>query len=402
MCRDRELLNFEVDPRTGTVESVRVLDEACLASGPKALPFVGVGEVAGSLESDVQHLLRRRALAQRRPDLPMILEAMGVESPTELAFLSRSCSLADQYWYRPMGSTLRWSDVNFFDNDWDPAFGEAVLSQDWQALARASVETPDVTCSGWMRKAWIREEGRTRLLKSFPADGASYLEGEIIATRLLSRILEPGEFIRYEKVRRFGMDCVACDLMLGSAEEHVSANCLMRPEVRRLYNEGGVRNYVVASHFGQVLESIGVEGASAAAAKVAVASSLMLDMDQHPFNYGVIRNVETGAYRVSPLFDYGSAFGLGSSPQDMQKLCDIPPMGILVGIRLFSELNSEWDYSWYDPQALEGFDEELEQALCSMDGLPAQCPKLVRFAFSSTLAYVNKVALGRTSKDALG
>ena len=134
MCRDRELLNFEVDPRTGIVESVRVLDEACLASGPKALPFVGVGEVAGSLESDVQHLLRRRALAQRRPDLPMILEAMGAESPTELAFLSRGCSLADQYWYRPMGSTLRWSDVNFFANDWDPTFGEAVFSQTVQAF----------------------------------------------------------------------------------------------------------------------------------------------------------------------------------------------------------------------------------------------------------------------------
>ncbi len=60
--------------------------------------------------------------------------------------------------------------------------------------------------------------------------------------------------------------------------------------------------------------------------------------------------------------------------------------------RMFSELEPEWDYTWYDPRALEGFSKELEEAFSAIDGLPAGFPALVGQAFSIQLSYVNETA----------
>ena len=61
-------------------------------------------------------------------------------------------------------------------------------------------------------------------------------------------------------------------------------------------------------------------------------------------------------------------------------------------LRDFSELDPSWDYSWYNPRALEGFGEELEITLDAVEGIPKGYPKLVRQAFELQLGYVNETA----------
>jgi len=392
MCRDLELLEFEADSETGAVSSIRVLDESCNLAGHKTPSFVGWGGVKGSLIDDVERVLHRRCISPRRADLPEILLATGARSAAELTLRSNGCSLSDQYWYRPRGSQLRWEDVNFYDNDWDPSFGEAVLSRNWGALAKASVETPDITCNGWTRKSWIVEDGRKRLLKSSPIGGVTYLYGEIVVTHMLSRFLKPSEFTPYEMVHRYGEDYVACDNMLGSAEEHISTDCLLGLERARFGDGVAGASSEVLNVFVRELQGIGVDSAPQIAAKIAVVSALSLCRDRHFFNYGIIRNVETGSYRASPLYDYGGSFGLGAPLESLRALCENPKFLALVVTSLFRELDSSWDYAWYDPRALEGFDEELEDELSAIDGLPATYPKIVRNAFSMQLKYVNEVA----------
>lgn len=390
MCRNRELLDFEVDAATGDVAEVRVIDESCLAQGVDAPSFVGGGIQAGSLKSDVQRLLRRRTIGAMRPDLPDILCATGVQNPTALVLLSHGCSLSDQYWYRPRNAHERWEDVNFFDNEWDPAFGNAVLARDWRALARASVETPDLTCSGWTRKAWVCEGGRRRLLKAALVDNGSSLVGELLVSRMLSRIMEPADFTRYEAVHRLGEDFSACDLMLSPVEEQVPADAVLGPDGRQIY-ESAAQSAEVIRRFVRALDNLGVQDALRYAARISVASTLALSYDQHLLNYGVIGNLETGTYRAAPLFDYGGAFGLGLPRKDVEVFCANPMALTLVIARKFSELQPEWDYSWYDPYALQDFPEEIEDALSAIDGLPAGYPKIVRQAFSVQLAYVNDI-----------
>ena len=388
MCRDRELLDFEVDSATGAVGPVRVLDESCRAGGPGAPAFARGGGAGVSLMTGVQLLVSRRAISQRREDLPEILRATGAESAFELVFRSHGCSLSDQYWYRPKGSNARWADVNFHDNGWDPAFGEAVLARDWRALSRASLEAPDVTCNGAVRKAWVLDGGNPILLKAPPVNGAAFLESEVVVSRMLSRILAPGEFTSYRKVRRHGEDFAACGNMVGPTEEIVTAEALVGPVATPADGEGAR----TIGAFKRALDGLGVEGASRIAARSAVYEALVLTRDLNRVNCGAIRDVETGAYRAAPLFDYGGAFGMGLSPQGMRQLCENPVPAILAIARKCSGLDPDWDYSWYDPRALEGFDEELEGALSAIGGLPASYPQIVAKAFALQLEYVRGVA----------
>ena len=392
MRRDQELLDFEVDSATGVVSSVRVLDESSLAQGIQALPSTRGKVTPESLARDVQYMIRRRSIHSLRIDLPNILRATGTGSPVELALGTHGLSLSDLYWYRSAGSRERWADVNFFDNGWDASFGEAVLRSDWDALSRADREVPDVTCDGWARKAWVRKGGAAYLLKGSHAYDTIDLVGELLAARMLSRILGPFDYVHYEKVRRFGEDYIACPAMLRSDEELVPASELLESDKAWERDDASIRNSLVLKNFADVLANLGVKNARQAVSKELVAVTLTLNRDLHLANFGVIHNVETGTNRASPLYDFGGAFCLGVRADVIERAIINPEFALLWMLRDFSELDPSWDYSWYNPRALEGFGEELEATLDTVEGIPKGYPKLVRQAFELQLGYVNETA----------
>lgn len=57
-------------------------------------------------------------------------------------------SLSDQYWIKPYGSEIRWSDVNYFEND----FSEAPV-EEW--MADVGLDSPDNTSDGVLSKRWV-------------------------------------------------------------------------------------------------------------------------------------------------------------------------------------------------------------------------------------------------------
>ena len=392
MRRDQELLDFEVDSATGVVSSVRVLDESSLAQSAQALPSARGKATPESLASDVQHMIRRRSILPLRIDLPDILRATGTGSPVELALGTHGLSLSDLYWYRPAGSCERWADINFFDNDWDASFGEAVLKRDWDALSRADREVPDVTCDGWARKAWVREGGTAYLLKGPHANDTIDLVGELLAARMLSRILGPLDYVHYEKVRRFGEDYIACPAMLQSDEELIPASELLESDMAWERDDASIKNDLVLKSYADVLANLGVKDAQQAVSKALVTVTLTLNRDLHLANFGVIHNVETGAHRASPLYDFGGAFCLGVRADVIETAIANPAFALLWMLRDFSELDPSWDYSWYSPRALEGFGEELEVTLEAVEGIPKGYPEFIRQTFELQLGYVNEMA----------
>ncbi len=342
-----------------------------------------------SLAGDVKRMVQRRRLSPMRADLPDILRATGTDSSIELALKSHGLSLTDPYWYRPAGSHECWADINFFDNGWDASFGEAVLARDWDALSRASIEVPDVTCGGWSRKAWVRKGGTVYLLKGPSAMGSMYLEGELLADRLFSRILEPADYTHYEKVRLFGEDYIACSTMLGPNEELVPAEALLEPDVKREFDDACAQSSRVLECYERSLAGLGIKDARQTVAKILVASTLTINRDLHLMNFGAIRNVETGAFRASPLYDYGGAFCITFPKNVIETLTANPTFALIWMFKEFSELEPDWDYSWYDPCALEGFGGELEASLATVEGMLEGYSKLIRQAFELQLEYVN-------------
>lgn len=135
-------------------------------------------------------LLGKRSVSHLRQDLPQILAPYHVRSGVELALMGHGLSLSDLFWYRSPGSANRWADINFFDNAWDPGFGEAVLSEDYDGFAACSPDVPDVTTSGTSVKTWERGNDGMFLIKASAYPGGADIQGAKLASDLCAALFE--------------------------------------------------------------------------------------------------------------------------------------------------------------------------------------------------------------------
>lgn len=390
MCKDTEVLEFDIDVSDNAVGNVRLLEGAACA------PF-GLLENPSQREWLLEQFLDDRCIGFSRTDLPAILKATGARNQLELALRSGGFSLSDPYWYRAQNSTLSWAHSNFFDNDWDLAFGDAVLRKDYHALKKASVFTPDVTCGGASRKAWVSDDDGIRLFKAPLEEGSASVLGEVLMSRMLARLLPEDEFVSYKMEMRNGETYSASRAIVGAGEELSMAwqaeSAMGRVSVgeRRIDELLGLE---LLEEFEGALLRLGVEKGNQVKAKMALITHLAFNRDMHVRNLGVIRNVDTGELRLAPFFDFDRVFGL-SQRDRMKNICERPQVAALMVANLFSYLDPSWDYSWYDPHALDDFEDEIERTLCTSTDIPQGYAHLIARLFVSQRAYVNRVVSKR-------
>lgn len=390
MNRELEVLAFDVDVVSGKVFWVQMLGDA--VDAPLGL-VVDWCEPAPLLEQ----FLAGRCLSANRSDLPDILAATGARSALELAFRSGGFSCSDSFWYRAERSACTWAQGSFFDNEWNPAFGDAVLRGDWEALARASLATPDVTCGGASRKAWTMTAAGPRLLKAAIGPDSGDVLGEVLTSRLLARLLPAGEYLPYELVEHDGQVCSSCPPLVTSGQELALSWQVLSAAGGPSAEGEWVADYLgneLLGRYADALVRLGVEGARPAVAKQGILALLTFSHDLHARNMGVVRDFEAGTLRVAPLFDFDRAFGL-SQHDRMVWACSHPRLASLAFAREFSDFDASWDLSWYDPHALDGFVGEIECVLGGCDVLPEGCTELVSGLFEAQRAYVNDIVRQR-------
>ena len=389
MQRDQELLEFEFDPATG---DARVID-----ASPAGVDLLAL---AGRAESDANEalckLLRKRCISSLRRDFPRILASYNARMGIELSLMGHGLSLSDSFWYRAPGSADRWADINFFDNAWDPGFGNAILSEDYDSLAACSPDVPDVTTSGRIVKAWERNEEGVFLVKAAEHSGGADIQGVKLASDLCAALFEEERFVPASIVERHGRVCSASPLMLASNEELINGNQLHAiagvPEGPLVYGRMAPGQW---SDRIQAYAAVGIADASAHVAKMACCSCLALLSDFHPGNFGVIRNLETGEMRAAPFFDYDGAFGFPHDARSLSSLCEEPIFAMLMCANRFSYLDPSWDWSWYDPQLLEGFEDHIMESYAPYHDLPPNFSELIADLFDMQRSYVTKVASAR-------
>ena len=386
MNQGHEVLDFEFDSGSGRLEVKRLLEG--IAWAPLELPVDG-RDASAALDC----LLRRRALDNARDDTPHILRACGVQSTVELALRSGGFSLADQYWYRGEDSPLTWEGSNFFDNEWDRSFGEAVLRRDYDALADSSMRTPDVTLGGFCRKAWVQTDRGLRLLKASPTGDDANIYCEALASRMLDRLVGACGHIPYEPASFGGELYSSCPLSVGRDEELVSGTQLLSKagvDVGGIDAQAGLSDFEsYMSTYLQLLEDQHVAGAQQAMPKLFVMATLALDFDTHPANFGLIRDMRTLKLREAPLYDHGRAFTFLKDRFDLIRRESIA-LNLIVGL-YFSHLEPTWDYSWYDPHALDGFEDDVRESLSALDSFPEGYAELMADVFVQQRDYVNRV-----------
>ncbi len=389
MLEDEALLDFEVDLAAG---EVRVVDAP--EAGDAALGAAGLD--AGALEDDVDALVRGRTLSANRCDLAEILEGFGAEGRLELVLRGSGASMTDHLWYLEAGSGARWRDVSFRGRGWDDGFVRCLETGDYRHLRSCSPDVPDVVCAGYMRKAWRREGGRVHLLKEPLRDDGLDLEGALLASRLCDLLFGRDEAGGLTTIELGGRRLSASPLMLAPDEELVSDRRLRRMAglgVDDAAGRAGEKSEDMTSALEREITGAVGAGASAHVARTMALRNLALLADFHPGNYGVIRNVVTGARRAARPFDFDRALGFPSDVISIERMCEAPQLALMLCLGLFPGLRPTWDWGWFDDGVLEGFDDEIRAAYEPHAGrLPANFGDLVAQMFLDQRAYVREVA----------
>ena len=391
MRRNQELVDFEADPATSKAHVIDASAEGdeLLASIKPDLP---------DRDAAISLLARKRAVSPLREDKDDILTAFGAKSSIDLAMRGHGLSLSDQFWYRAPGSTERWEDINFFDNEWDPSFGAAVFRRDYAGLASCSPETPDATTCGRAVKTWERRDDGIFLIKESRFPDGYDLVGAKLTADLCARLFDEGSYINVDIVERYGKRCLASSLMLASDEELADGNRLRA--MAGMQEEPGKSDgdRMTAELLQSVIEAyaaVGIADASAHIARMACCFCLSFITDFHSGNFGVIRKVGTDTWRPAPLFDFEGSYGIAADVDKARVLLANPSFAGLYCASRFSFLDRSWDWSWYDPRVLEGFEDRIEEALASIRSLPPEFSSAAAGLFAMQRAYVGAVASAR-------
>ena len=129
---------------------VKVGNVSCKDHAP-----VGTYDKFGMSKKLLDQWFRRRAIPASRDNIKEILERLKIQSPEEMLEKAYGLSLSDQYWIRPLGSKLKWEQINFFQNAFSEDLGCLLLGNNQEGgSAGFSLMSPDVTLDGWLRKKW--------------------------------------------------------------------------------------------------------------------------------------------------------------------------------------------------------------------------------------------------------
>ena len=353
MCRDREVLDFTYDRKSKRARIDRLRDGAAwapLGTGPRSARERDGWHPPTPNDIDLSLWIQHRYMPPLRPEAARLMRLANVSSTDELMFGSLGLNLSDQYWFRPLGSSICWRDVNFYDNGYETS---------------AAHRSPDSSTPGALKKHWEHRGNENWLLK-----GSSTLEerepyNELLATRLMQRLLGDGEFVSYSIETQDGETLSACRSFADSRWGFVTAN-----EVATY--SGAMEGRDFYRTYAQTCEGLGIAGVRTALAKMIVCDHIMANFDRHRANFGIIRDSEErGAWRIAPLFDHGAAFFSRGTLADMSRERFAWQASPFEEYPLLQLARVE-DMSWYDPALLEGFADEAAEVLASNPRMPEE------------------------------
>ena len=309
--------------------------------------------------------LRDRAIPITRWDHQEILKYTGAKNLHALSFMGHGLSLSNHYWYKKEGECLRYEDINFFTNKWDDRFAKCVLKGDYESLRDVSLLVPDLVTPGWGVKGWLCEEDGPRLYKFGIAKGHDEEAiAETLSSRFARRVFSPGDVLEYELKEINGRYASVSKGLIGVDEELIPLSSVLPSSINALYRARH-QDRNATKEFFQALDQCDIPGLREFFVKIAVFRSLCFVNDLHFDNLSVIRNIDNGQIKLAPIFDIGSSFG--SSEKARRMLSSINKATYLIVYFLFGDLDPNWDYSWYSPESLDGFEDEIREYLSKGD-----------------------------------
>ncbi len=159
----------------------------------KMIPIGTIGQNDAAQKRFLGEWFRSRAIPSSRPGIAKIEEKLGTDR-TKMFLLSSGISLTDTYWFRTKEEeNLLWSDINFYQNGFDPVFAYCYADLDLPV----QLKSPDFTTDGMMEKFWTMPEEIPYLVK---------------IDQKTENVLCANEVVFYQIVQTTGVDIVPYDI----------------------------------------------------------------------------------------------------------------------------------------------------------------------------------------------
>jgi hypothetical protein len=292
-----------------------------------------------------------RSIPASRYGIKDAMEIIGID---DLSILVKKCfglSLSDQYWICPVGSGLKWNDINFFTNGFSVDVGEILFGG--KVNGEMSLISPDNTSDGWLRKKWIIKDDIRYLIKGGSNPFMQEPYNEVIAS---------------EVCRRLGI--THTDYSLTEIEEKVYCLCAnfvtaqteLVPAwriVNIMKKNNSDSNY---THFLRCCDKLGIGDVQNAIDDMMVLDYIVANEDRHYNNFGFIRDADTLEWQcAAPIFDTGTSLWYNSLV-----------VGSPVVSRPFRKTHEKQiklvrSLQRYPADALKGLDETIRQIFTGSD-----------------------------------
>ncbi|MDR0500987.1 MAG: HipA domain-containing protein [Coriobacteriales bacterium] len=363
------VLELEIDEETSNILSIGDV------FAPERIP---IGVQVDNFKPNRASLNRwwlGRAIPASRLGLRDALELMNVSSTGLLLLKCFGLSLSDQYWVDSHEKHLNWDEVNFFENSFSEDVGNALFGHA-SGSKKISLESPDNTSDGWLKKKWI-VSGKRRLLvkggselisslcvlsvsckRRLLVKGGSepaYQEplNEVLASSILKRL--GIHHANYELAWDGERPLSICEDFITKKTELISAWSIYKSGTKK-------RNISDYSYFLQRCEELGIPLIREGIERMLVLDYIVVNTDRHYNNFGMVRDADTLQWLgFAPIFDSGTSMWHNQFANRINGLMDQKSKPF--NTKHSSQIKHVTDFSWLDFQALKGIDDEYSELL---------------------------------------
>ena len=298
MNKNTPILLLEYNTKYNTIE--KIYDIYNIEYAPLSV-YNANKNISKNLVAEVNKWFRNRGIPSWRKNIEKLLENLNVSTTEELLNKAYALSLSDQYWIKEQDSQIEWKDINFFENDFKyKAYLDISLSNSSdKRLNQAELKSPNNTTDGMLQKGWIIENGKRVLVKGIYQPSREEPINEWLASEICRRL----DFYHCD----YSIDIInnrivsKCESFVTSDEEIISAYDIYNSEKKS-------NNVTDLEHYINILEKHNVPDARKNVENMFVLDFIIMNIDRHMKNFGVIRNVNTLEWvRTTPIFDNGES-----------------------------------------------------------------------------------------------
>ncbi len=219
----------------------------------------------------------------------------------EMVVATLGLSLTDHFWTKPKDSHLLWSEVNFFENDFDNEIGKALAGVfQNKALKESNPYDPSVTANGNLPKIWtIDDSGRRCLLKA----GSGIIQqepfNEVAACKLYEATLSSEQYVSYNLVEMDYEIFSSCPAMTSEELAFVSAKDIF-------YSRKSLNTSITLDNMTRASENLGIAGFRKSVENQIILDYILGNVDRHLGNFGALFKSDTQEFiKPAPIFDTG-------------------------------------------------------------------------------------------------